>query len=179
MCCMLSIVHLPLTCQQCPAMFVFAKCHPQCAQQLFGQQALEENTVKLSEHSLHPPFFLSSVTTITYDNLQNQELVDHCTVTVDGYFVTSLLMAFHSCHDRVSQSLEFLCFCAQLLAAGIQGYGNASFIFANFVALIDIFSFNTTFNCISVSRFSGIVFKKKKNTYNHKHSVVSSLGSSN
>lgn len=29
------------------AMFVCAKCHPQCAQQLFGQQALEENRIKL------------------------------------------------------------------------------------------------------------------------------------
>lgn len=49
-CYVLHVVHCLFTSHlsAASAMFVCAKCHLQCAQQLFGQQALEENRIKLT-----------------------------------------------------------------------------------------------------------------------------------
>ncbi len=62
MCCMLSSVYLRLTCQQRPPCFVFANCHPRCAEQLFGQQALEDTHAVSHIHtnSLCPNFVSQS-----------------------------------------------------------------------------------------------------------------------
>lgn len=77
-----------LTCQQRPPCFVFANCHPRCAEQLFGQQALKISHIQ--SHKLSPVLFVTelrgfSVTSGTFSWIiaeRFKELVDHFTVTV-------------------------------------------------------------------------------------------------
>lgn len=148
MCCMLSSVHLPLTCQQRPPCFVFANCHPRCAEQLFGQQALEKTHSQsdLHEHSLYPDIFteLRGFQLDCCSAIWRACWPLYCNYYNDGYFY------FYCCIISLtkfpwlhSQSLEFHSF--SLLPVKMQGYGNVSFnvmsllflpLFANLICLI-------------------------------------------